>query len=109
MEEQLVLDWIPEATKIEDVVIRLPNSKSPGLDGIIVEVLCKCRDWLREECEEVFQHFWSDGVLTPGAIKGVIHLIPKLGELFLLHNWRPITLMTLLYKIISKLLANRMK
>lgn len=58
---------------------------------------------------EVVHKFWSDGILTLGMTKGVIRLIPKLGELLFLKNWRPITLMNLLYKITSKLLANRLK
>lgn len=48
-------------------------------------------------------------MLTLGTIRGVIHLIPKVAELIWLKNWRPITMMNLLYKITGKLLANRLK
>lgn len=58
---------------------------------------------------EVIQTFWLDGILTPRMIKGVIRLIPKEGELFFLWNWRPITLMNVLYKIINKILAKSLK
>lgn len=33
------------------------------------------------ECLEVICAFWSDGILTVGATRGVICLIPKFGEL----------------------------
>lgn len=74
-----------------------------------MEVLHKCWNWLKENCVEVILKFWGDGILTLGTTKGVIRLIPKLGELLFLRNWRAITLMNLLYKIISKLLTIRLK
>lgn len=43
------------------------------------------------------------------SIVGVIKLIPKDGDLSWLTNWRPIMMITMTYKIISKLLANRVK
>lgn len=94
--EQTVLDRILEAVKIEETMKQLPNNKSSGLDGIIAEVLRKCWVWVQEDCVEVIHAFWSNGRLTPRTIKGVIHLIPKVGEPMFLRNWRPITLMTLL-------------
>jgi hypothetical protein len=37
-----------------------------------------------------------------------IKLIPKKGDLSLLNNWRPISLLNCFYKIISRVLANRL-
>lgn len=107
--EREALDKVLDLAEIEDVVEHLPRNKSLGLDGLTTAVLLKCWDWLKDECLEVIQMFWRDGILTSNMIKGVIRLIPKSGELSFLKNWRPITLMNLLYKIISKILANRLK
>ena len=39
--------------------------------------------------------------------RGIIKLLPKVGDKFLVINQRPITLLNLSYKIIAKLLARR--
>ena len=41
---------------------------------------------------------------------GIVHIIPKADkDLKLLTNWRPLTLLNTFYKIISGVLANRLK
>jgi hypothetical protein len=50
----------------------------------------------------------SQGILLKYLNEGKIVLIPKSGELSYLTNFRPIILLTSLYKIIAKFLANRM-
>jgi hypothetical protein len=47
---------------------------------------------------------------TSGHIsKGMITLIPKLGDHSKLENWRPITLLGSIYKILAKMLAKRIQ
>jgi hypothetical protein len=41
--------------------------------------------------------------------KGLITLIPKSGDHAKLENWRPITLLGSLYKILAKTLARRLQ
>jgi hypothetical protein len=41
--------------------------------------------------------------------KGLITLIPKFGDHAKLGNWRPITLLGSLYKILAKTLARRLQ
>ncbi|KAL3678154.1 hypothetical protein R1sor_021110 [Riccia sorocarpa] len=53
--------------------------------------------------------FWEDDELTPAAKKGVIKLLPNSEERSLLTNWRPITLLGITYKLVSKIIANRIK
>lgn len=64
---------------------------------------------MKDMCLSLVQEFWWDGILTLVAARGVIRLLPKSGALEFLNNWRPITLLTLIYKILSKILANRIK
>lgn len=103
------MDRIPDLAEVESVVKGLPSDKAPGLDGLTSEVLKACWSWVSVTCLELVQAFWKDGVLTISAVRGVLCLIPKGGDLDFLRNWRPITMLNLVYKIISKLLANRLK
>jgi hypothetical protein len=41
--------------------------------------------------------------------KGIITLIPKSGDRPKLNNWRPITLLGSIYKILAKTLASRLR
>ncbi|KAL2644588.1 hypothetical protein R1flu_012175 [Riccia fluitans] len=53
--------------------------------------------------------FWKTGTLTWKQQTGVIKLIPKEGDRQRIKNWRPLTLLNTGYKLISKVMANRMK
>lgn len=94
---------------MEAVLNSFKSSKAPGLDGLIVEVLRSSWEWVKEECLEVVHAFWSDGLLTTLAVRGVIRLIPKKGDLDFLTNWRPITMLSLIYKLTRKLIVARVK
>ncbi|KAL3679416.1 hypothetical protein R1sor_022372 [Riccia sorocarpa] len=52
---------------------------------------------------------WKSSRLLNKDNRGIIKLVPKADELFLLKNWRPITLLTTTYKIIAKIFAWRLK
>ena len=47
--------------------------------------------------------------LTPSQYKGVLTLLHKSGEREDIRNWRPLTLLNSDYKIIAKILAERLK
>ena len=49
------------------------------------------------------------GVLHEGVTKRIICLIPKEGDSKDLNYWRPITLLTLIYKIFAKTLQRRLQ
>ena len=49
------------------------------------------------------------GRFSKGVTKGLITLIPKSGDLKLLNNWRPITLLNKSYKIYAKALQIQLK
>jgi hypothetical protein len=49
------------------------------------------------------------GRLTDSFRTAKIRLIPKKGNLAILKNWRPISLLNCFYKIVSRVIANRLK
>ncbi len=57
----------------------------------------------------VFCECFKRGCLPNSCQRAVLSLLPKNGDLGLLKNWRPVSLMCLDYKILSKCLANRLK
>lgn len=54
--------------------------------------------------------FWSDTILSPNTINGIVKMTPKRSDLLVfLDNWRNLTMLTTTYKVISKLLTKRLK
>lgn len=53
--------------------------------------------------------FWRDGKISKKMASGIIKLIPKGLLLMRLGNWRPLMMLTTSYKILSKIIANRVK
>ena len=47
--------------------------------------------------------------LYPNLRTASIKLIPKKGDCSMIKNWRPISLLSIVYKIFSKAFANRLK
>ncbi|KAL3691402.1 hypothetical protein R1sor_005053 [Riccia sorocarpa] len=75
----------------------------------MVEILRLGWEFLKEDCFLMVRCFWSKKKLVGKDTKGVIKLIPKNDRKHLLQNWRPITLLTMTYKIIAKVMAIRLR
>ena len=64
---------------------------------------------MKEDIVKAVGSFFHSGNLLRTINETIISLIPKVDNPVVLTNFRPISLCTVLYKIISKILANRMK
>ena len=58
---------------------------------------------------KIFQEFWRDGIIHGVTNETYICLIPKKANSSKVKDFRPISLVTSLYKIISKVLSSRLK
>ena len=86
------------------------TNKSPGIDGIPIEFYSKFWNVLKDDFVEMANMIYIDQqTLTITQKTGIIVLIFKRDDEELLGNWRPITLLCIDYKIISKTLATRLR
>ncbi|KAL3689560.1 hypothetical protein R1sor_015869 [Riccia sorocarpa] len=108
-EESCKISAVPDKPEIEKVIFGMKTNKAPGLDGLTIEVLQICWDFVGDSCVKLIHTIWAKKKVLPADCMEVIKLIPKGGDRKLLGNWRPISLMSLTYKIVAKLLANRVK
>ncbi|KAL3697957.1 hypothetical protein R1sor_012033 [Riccia sorocarpa] len=108
-EEDGSLHEAPTEKEIDEVVADLKAGKSPGLDGLTAETLHSCWSFVRRDCIDMVQEFWSRGALTEKTRTAVIKLLPKNEDTQLLKNWRPLSLMGITYKILAKTMANKIK
>jgi Reverse transcriptase (RNA-dependent DNA polymerase) len=93
-----------------DKAIRQANKKSaPGTDGISNKFIHKFWRYLRVPLLNYANCCYEKGELTPLFKTAKIRLIPKKGNKTQIGNWRPISLLNCFYKIISRVLTNRLK
>ena len=85
-------------------------NKSPGLDGLPVEFYITFWPEICDMLLESYNYSMENGLMSNSQRNGVITLIPKKEkDIFYLKNYRPISLLTVDYKIFAKTLANRLK
>jgi hypothetical protein len=99
----------PDDEEILRVICAMKKEKAPGIDRITAEMLLSCWDFLGSDCCAVIHEFWRSRKLSKQLIAAIIKLIPKGGAQQFLKKWRPISLLNVPYKVIAKLLANRLK
>ena len=93
-----------------DVVKEMKNNKSPGLDGYTVEFYKFFWSDLGQIILRALNEAYLNGELSVTHRRGVITCIPKPDkDRRFLSNWRPITLLTTIYKMASGCISHRIK
>ncbi|CAM4579037.1 unnamed protein product, partial [Lepidochelys olivacea] len=87
---------------------RMPTNKSPGMDGLTVEFYRAFWDILGPDLVTVWAESLQSGVLPLSCRRAVLALLPKKGDLRDLRNWRPVSLLSMDYKIIVKAISLRL-
>ncbi|TWW53858.1 Transposon TX1 uncharacterized 149 kDa protein ORF 2 [Takifugu flavidus] len=88
---------------------QMASGRAPGLDGLPADFYKHFWRCLGADLWEVLQECTHTGRLPTSCQTAVLSLIPKKGDLALLKNWRPVALLCTDYKLLSKVLANRLK
>jgi hypothetical protein len=83
--------------------------KSPGMDGLPVEVYRLCADSWAPLLARVFTAMGTLRQLPAGLLDGVIVAIFKKGQRTNPADYRPITLLNTDYRVLAKVLAFRLK
>ena len=88
----------------------MENDKSPGIDGIPIEFYKTFYHTIENDLLQIYNNilFYEQNT-TKTMHQAIITLIPKKGDLNQLKYWRPIFLLCVDYKILTKILSNRLK
>jgi len=88
----------------------MTNNKTPGSDGFSVEFYKFFWADVNDLVLNSFNYSFASGSLSVEQRRGVITVIPKRDkDVRYLKNWRPISLLNTDYKILTKVLANRLQ
>jgi hypothetical protein len=97
----------PSKSEILKALKELKGGKAAGIDNIPVEILKADATLTVGALHPLFQDIWNTETLPKDWLQGVIVKIPKKGDLANCKNWRGISLLCIVSKVLSKIILNR--
>ncbi|GJY61169.1 hypothetical protein Tco_0461826 [Tanacetum coccineum] len=94
--------------EIKKAVWEYGINKSPGPNGFTFEFFQKYWKTMGQDIVAAVTEFFSTCKFPPGCNSTFIALIPKIHDAKTIKDFRPISLIGSIYKIIAKILANRL-
>lgn len=95
--------------EIDQAVASCDGSKAPGPDGFNFKFVKSSWEVIKNDVYGIIQDFWETSRLPRGCNAAFIALIPKLEIPSGFKDFRPISMVGWVYKIIAKLLARRLQ
>jgi hypothetical protein len=95
--------------EIDQALQEMPNGKAPDPDGFTTEFFKSCWEFIKQDVYKVVEYSRRSTSILKALDASLITLIPKENESKTLDRYRPIALCNMVYKIISKVIANRLK
>lgn len=109
-EEKKICEREIETEEIIHAINQLRVRKSPGVDGIGSEFYKVFKEKVSVILNEIFEEVFKKERVSPRMGLGLMKIIyKKKGDKTELKNFRPITMLNTDFKILAKVLANRLK
>ena len=103
------LEKLFESEDVRKALFQMAPSNAPGVDGFTAGFFQRHRSLLKDDIIPAVLDFLNGGVLPEGMNNTSITLIPKVRHPQRICQYRPISLCTVLYKIASKCITNRVR
>ncbi|KAL5565698.1 hypothetical protein UlMin_028862 [Ulmus minor] len=97
------------AEDVRTAVFQMAPTKSPGADGMSAIFYQKFWPIIGEDITAACLSFVNGGLSLGSINETIITLLPKVKNPTRITEFRPISLCNVIYKIISKMLANRLR
>ncbi|GAU16263.1 hypothetical protein TSUD_298950 [Trifolium subterraneum] len=98
-----------DEAEVKETVWRCDGNKSPGPDGFNLHFFKVCWPIVKKDLMNFLAEFHEKAALPKVVTASFLTLIPKKDHPHDLFDYRPICFIGSLYKILSKILANRLK
>ena len=110
VEQSMALEVELTLDEIKEVLKSFQNNKSPGEDGFSKEFYEKFFDLIGMHLLNSYNEAFTNGQLSISQRRGMICLIPKDDCCLIeLSNWHPLTLLNVDYKILAKVIGQRIE
>jgi hypothetical protein len=101
---------VPFTSQEIDKVIRLlPADKAPSPDGFNGLFLKVCWEIIKDDFYKFFSNFWEGNISLQCLNNSFITLIPKSSSPETVNDYRPISLLNCVLKVLTKILADRLQ
>ncbi|KAI3777078.1 hypothetical protein L1987_46872 [Smallanthus sonchifolius] len=95
--------------EIKDAAFECGDDKAPGPDSFNFRFIKRYWHLFASDLFRIMQSFYDRGEIQCGCGSSFIALIPKTADPVKLNDYRPINLVGVISKLISKVLASRIK
>ena len=109
LQEAGMLELPFSEAEVQAALLDLNGDKAPSPDGFTLAFWQNCWDFAKEEILDMFKEFYEQNVFLKSLNNTFLVLLPKKGGAEDLGDFRPISLLGGLYKLLAKVLANRLK
>ncbi|GJT77946.1 RNA-directed DNA polymerase, eukaryota [Tanacetum coccineum] len=107
-DQQVELELEVSKDEVKRAVWDCGTDKAPGPDGFTFGFYRRFWKVIENDVFDAVNHFFTYGDIPKGCNSSFIALIPKIPDANVVKDFRPISLIGSLYKIIAKILANRL-
>jgi hypothetical protein len=97
-----------EENEVWEVVRKMKGDKAPGPDGFSMAFFQTCWEVVKKDMIAVFKEFHESRKFEKSINATFVALIPKEARAVEIKDFRPISLISGVYKIISKVLVGRL-
>jgi hypothetical protein len=91
-----------------NMIFEMKHNSAPGPDGFPAEFFQKIWDTIHLDIVHLFNDFYNGNLKIERLNYRMVTLLPKVDNAADMKNFRPICLLNVCYKIISKVLNNRL-
>ena len=95
--------------EINMAVASCDGNKAPGPDGFNFNFIKSAWEVIKHDIYDIVENFWATSKLPKGCNTTLIALIPKVDSPSGFKDFRPISMVGSIYKIVSKILARRLQ
>ena len=95
--------------EVIQVLKEMEGEKASGLDGFTMAFFQKCWSVVEKDVMDVFDYFHRHFVFERSMNASFLTLIPKKCNAVNIKDFRPISLVGSVYKLLSKVLANKLR
>lgn len=100
---------IPSNDEITSVLHRLNPNKAPGPDGLTSGFYKAAWSVIGPEVVSSIRHFFNSSFMPLATNSTILSLVPKHTGASMITDYRPISCLNTLYKVVSRLLVKRLK